>query len=66
MEELKLEIREIPIGELVENTGQIPDVPATIRQTAKESAGSTNRILDVMRICSEWYAMSGRVERVAI
>jgi hypothetical protein len=31
MEELKLEIREIPIGELVENTGQIPDVQNGMR-----------------------------------
>ncbi len=36
MEELKLEIREIPIGELVENTGQIPDVPANPRKISKE------------------------------
>lgn len=36
MEELKLEIREIPIVELVENTGQIPDVPANPRKISKE------------------------------
>lgn len=36
MEELKLEIREIPIGELVENIGQIPDVPANPRKISKE------------------------------
>lgn len=42
------------------------EIPATIRQITKESAGSTNRILDVMRICSEWYAMSGRAEKVRI
>ena len=36
MEEIKLEIKWIPIGELVENTGQIPDVPKNPRKISKE------------------------------
>ena len=34
--ELKVEIREIPIGMLSENTGQIPDVPRNPRKITKE------------------------------
>lgn len=34
--ELKIEVRELPIGELVENRGQIPDVPKNPRKISKE------------------------------
>ena len=34
--DLKVEVREIPIGMLSENTGQIPDVPRTPRKITKE------------------------------
>lgn len=34
--ELKVEVREIPIGMLSENTGQIPDVPRNPRKITKE------------------------------
>ena len=34
--ELKVEVREIPIGMLSENTGQIPDVPKNPRKITKE------------------------------
>lgn len=34
--ELKVEILEIPIGQLSENTGQIPDVPRNPRKITKE------------------------------
>lgn len=34
--DLKVEIREIPIGLLTENTGQIPDVPKNPRRITKE------------------------------
>ena len=36
MEEIKLEIKWIPIVDLVENTGQIPDVPKNPRKISKE------------------------------
>ena len=36
MEEIKLEIKWIPIGDLVENTGQIPDVPKNPIKISKE------------------------------
>lgn len=34
--ELKIEVREIPVSELVENKGQIPDVPTNPRKITKE------------------------------
>lgn len=34
--ELRVEVREIPIGQLSENTGQIPDVPKNPRKITKE------------------------------
>ena len=34
--DLKVEVREIPIGMLSENTGQIPDVPRNPRKITKE------------------------------
>lgn len=36
MEELHVELMELPIGELVENTGQIPGVPTNPRKISKE------------------------------
>ena len=34
--ELKVEVREIPLSQLSENTGQIPDVPKNPRKITKE------------------------------
>ena len=34
--ELKIEVRELPISEIVENRGQIPDVPKNPRKISKE------------------------------
>lgn len=39
--ELKVEVKEIPIGLLSENTGQIPDVPRNPRKITKEKFDET-------------------------
>ena len=42
-----IEIRELPIGELVENTGQIPNVPKNPRKITKEKRLDYNPIIRV-------------------
>ena len=63
--ELKVEVREIPIGLLSENTGQIPDVPRNPRKITKEKfedlcesirKSPEMKVLDEIRV----YPLNGR------
>ena len=63
--ELKVEVRELPIGMLSENTGQIPDVPRNPRKITKEKFDDLcesiknspeMKVLDEIRV----YPLNGR------
>lgn len=63
--ELRVEVREIPIGMLSENTGQIPDVPRNPRKITKEKFDALcesirkspeMKVLDEIRV----YPLNGR------
>jgi hypothetical protein len=63
--DLKVEVREIPIGMLSENTGQIPDVPRNPRKITKEKfedlcesirKSPEMKVLDEIRV----YPLNGR------
>ena len=63
--ELKVEVREIPLSQLSENTGQIPDVPKNPRKITKEKFGALvesirespeMKVLDEVRV----YPYNGR------
>ena len=45
--ELKVEVREIPLSQLSENTGQIPDVPKNPRKITKEKRLDYNPIIRI-------------------
>ena len=46
MKELKVKVREIPIEELAENVGQIPDVPANPRRITDEAFEQLKKSID--------------------